>query len=176
MTGRARRCRIDRRAALGGLAGCIGAVALAGCGGSGVKPVTAADNGLVTFPGLGYKPVAAKVPRSAAAGSALVVGLTNTGSTEPHQMQLASDTSATGLRWSGWGTSTAVGHGTATIHICTSSCGAGFDRRYPATLTLSVLRTCGHHRFYERAALRLATTKGRRRWGAFVKTPCAGKE
>jgi hypothetical protein len=152
----------------------VAALAAAGCGGSGSRPVTNGD-GIVTFPNLGYKPRAPRLAASAA-GSALVVGLTNAAAVRPARMQLASDAAASDLRWSRWGAATATAHGTVTVRICSPNCGGGSDRRYPATLTLSGIHRCRGHGFYERASLSLATVQGRRPWGAYVKTPCSGKE
>lgn len=147
-----------------------------GCGASGgggrpeVKPV--GSPGKASFPSLGYRAVAPRLPAGARAGAALVVDLTNTGSIAPGSMRVASDATAAGLRWSRWGSEQTTGRGTATVRICTTSCGAGKNRDYPATITLTGLKRCRTHRFYERAQMRLRTAHGSQSWGAFVRVPC----
>jgi hypothetical protein len=49
-----------------------------------------------------------------------------------------------GLRWSSWGASGAAASGTAHQNDCTPNCAAGHFHAYPATVTLSALRTCAH--------------------------------
>lgn len=159
-------------------AAAVAAVAIvAGCGGSGPSASTGASaagvDGTAAFTGLGTKPHPPALPAGADSRTALVVDLTNHARVRPASIALASDTSATGLRWSDWGTPTATAAGTAIVHICTPNCGAGFDRDYPASIALSDLRVCGQHRFYTAVRLTLRTSKGDRRWGAFLDRSCA---
>lgn len=161
------------------------AVGLGGCGSGSTDPqgggkVTPVDRtGKVTFPDLGYRKVAPRLPAHVSPGTVLVVDLTNTGSAQPSQMTLALGATAAGLHWSQWGTARATGHGTATVRVCTTSCGAGYDRSYPATITLSDIRACHGHRFYEQANVALSTAGlsalphgVSSRWPATLKNPC----
>ena len=140
------------------------------CGSSGPRT---RSNVLAHFPHLGYHPTAPRLPAHLARDTVVAVGLTNHGYVRPSGMRLASDATLQNARWRDWGASTAEAHGTATVQICTSSCGAGHPTRYPATVRFSGIRTCGSVRYYERARLTLATVKGPRPWGAFLRVPCS---
>ena len=43
------------------------------------------------------------------------------------------------IRWSGWGTATARGHGTLEVDSCIPNCAQGTYTGYPATVTLTGL-------------------------------------
>lgn len=152
-------------------------VGLCGCGAS-TKPqgggsVTQLSGpGTMKFPSLGHRSVAPRLPAGVSAQTMLVVDFRNVGAVAPAQMRLASDTTATRLRWTSWGTARTTATGSATVRICTSSCGAGYFRTYPVTLTLSGLARCRSHRFYDRATLVLHTATGTKPWGALINDPC----
>jgi hypothetical protein len=103
----------------------------------------------------------------------LAVDLDNLGRVRPEAMPLDSDASLSDARWTDWGAPTTVGHGMATVRICDPDCGGGYDASYPATVVLSQIRACRSYRFYERASMTLATVKGPRAWGAYLKDPCS---
>lgn len=152
---------LRRCLAAGAVAATLGA---SGCGGhSAPRP----------GPGIGYHPTPPTLPSSVPAGSPLVVDLTNTGAMRPSHMVVARDGVLTRLRWTSWGQPTARAHGSALIHICSPDCGAGYERTYPATVTLTGLKRCGSHEFYARASVTLATVAGPRGFGAFIHAPCA---
>lgn len=148
----------------------LGALAAGGCGGAQAHDPRAS---LPKFPGLGYRAYPPHLPPGLAKGAVVVVDMTNTGRVRPAGLRFASDGTLSAARWSTWGAGTATAHGTATVQICTTSCGAGHPVRYPATMVLTGIRTCGQTRYYEQARVTLMTVRGPRRWGAFLRVPCA---
>ena len=58
-----------------------------------------------------------------------------------------------GLAWSGWGSSTATGHGKARANDCTPNCAAGRFHSYAMTVTADRLTTCGKARYYARVTI-----------------------
>jgi hypothetical protein len=140
-------------------------LAVAACGNSQRKA-------LVPFPGLGYRYVAPRLPAGLPAGAVLVVDMTNAGSVRPASLQFASDATLSRLRWTAWGGALATGQGTATVRICTPSCGGGHNASYPATVSLQGIKVCSGRRFYERATVTLTTAKGSRSSGAYIHAPC----
>lgn len=148
------------------LAGAVAAtLGIGGCGGGHTPPQPG--------PGVGYHPTAPVLPSSVPAGLPLVVDLTNTGAVRPSRMVIARDGVLTGLRWASWGKITARAKGSALIHICSPDCGAGYERTYPVTVTLTGLKRCDSHEFYARASVTLATVAGPHGFGAFIHAPCA---
>jgi hypothetical protein len=141
------------------------ALALAACGGS-------TPNVPISFPDLGYRYVPPRLPTGLPASAVVVVDITNTGSVRPAELHFASDGELTRARWADWGGALATGHGTATVRICTPSCGGGHSARYPATISLRGIKVCRGRRFYERATVTLSTAKGSRPWGAYIRAPC----
>ncbi len=161
---------MSRRVVTSRLAPVLAALALAGCGAS--AGAQTSTQPLVKFPDLGYRYIPPQLPRGVSNRAVLVVDLTNTGRVQPAALRLASDTTLSGARWSGWGAPSATGHGIATIHVCSPNCGGGHDVRYPATLVLSGIKGCGAHRFYEHVRLTINTVDGPRPWGAVIQPPC----
>lgn len=68
----------------------------------------------------------------------------------PAVLDLSGDGSlaAQGIRWTGWGTSVAVGHGTAEANNCTPSCADGKFSPHPITITVSKPKTWGRDMAY----------------------------
>jgi hypothetical protein len=161
----------------GRLGALVAALAVAGCGGStapggGGRVTPVGGSGKTSFPGLGHRNLGPRLPAHVSPGTALAVDMRNIGGVHPTYMRLASDATADGLQWSQWGAASTTAHGTATVRICTPSCGGGHNRSYPTTITLSGLKQCGSHRFYQRATMVLRTATGTKPWGAFVQAPC----
>jgi hypothetical protein len=152
------------------LARLAAALALAGCGAGAAAQTTPQ---VPTFPDLGYRFVPPQIAPTVAHGSVLAVDLTNVGRVRPPAMQLASDTTLSGARWTGWGEPSATARGIATVRICNPSCGGGYNERYPATVEFTNLKRCRSYLFYVRASVTLDTVKGPRPWGAFLKDPCS---
>jgi hypothetical protein len=152
------------------LARLAAALALAGCGAGAAAQTTPQ---VPTFPDLGYRYIPPQIAPGVAHGSALAVDLTNVGRIRPPAMQLASDTTLSDARWTGWGGPTAIAHGIADVRICNPSCGAGYNERYPATVQFTNVKSCRSYRFYLSATVTLDTVKGPRPWGAFLKDPCS---
>jgi hypothetical protein len=69
---------------------------------------------------------------------------------EPSSLLMSADGSlyAKDLTWAGWGTTTAVGHGTAEVNDCTPSCAAGTYHGYPATITVTKPQPWHHDMVY----------------------------
>lgn len=148
----------------------LGALAAVGCG---VGQAHGERANLPKFPGLGYRFYPPHLPQGLAKDAVVVVDMTNTGRVRPAAMRFASDATLSAARWSTWGAGTATAHGTATVQICTTSCGAGHPAHYPATMVLTGIRTCGRTRYYKRARVTLTTARGPRPWGAFLRVPCS---
>jgi hypothetical protein len=146
------------------------ALALAGCG-AGASAETS-PHLPITFPDLGYRYIPPHIPPGISPGTVLVVDLTNFARVKPANMRLASDSTFSGARWTSWGAPSTTGQGTATIRICSPSCGGGHDANYPATVVLSDINACRSHRFYETARVTLATVEGPKPWGAVLRAPC----
>lgn len=151
-------------------AACVAAVAVAGFAESKSSSTPRLP---ISFPNLGYRPYPPRLPAGLPHDAVLVVDLTNAGGIHPASLRFASDATLSGAHWTGWGAATTTGRGTATVRICTPSCGGGHDAQYPATMTLSGIRTCGAHRYYEQARVMLTTAKGPKPWGAFIRPPCS---
>ncbi|MFZ0039730.1 MAG: hypothetical protein WAK93_00360 [Solirubrobacteraceae bacterium] len=150
------------------VAACATLLGLSACGGS-----SQTSSAALKFPGLGYHYYPPHLPKGLAKNAVVVVDLTNSGRVAPAAMRFASDATLSGARWTAWGSDSTTGHGTATVRICSPNCGAGHFSRYPATMVLKGVRTCGAHRYYESARVTLTTVKGPVAWGAFVKVPCS---
>lgn len=151
-------------------AACVAAIAVAGFAESksGSSPRLP-----ITFPDLGYHYYPPRLPTGLARNEVVVVDMTNAGSVRPPNLRFASDGTLSGAHWTDWGAATSTAHGTATVRICSPNCGGGHDARYPATMVLSGVRTCGEHRYYERARVTLTTPQGPKPWGAFIRTGCS---
>ncbi len=50
--------------------------------------------------------------------------------------------SVSGIKWTGWGSTFAAGHGTISIDDCTPNCAAGHDHSYPVVVLLTGRETC----------------------------------
>jgi hypothetical protein len=148
---------------------CLSAT-ICGCGAS--APATRTDV-LAHFSDLGHRHEAPRLPAHLGRGTVVALSVTNQGYVRPTSLRLASDATFSSARWSSWGTARTTGHGTATVQICTSSCGAGHPARYRARVVFSGIRTCGATRYYEHAQITLSTVKGPRPWGAFLQVPCS---
>ena len=66
----------------------------------------------------------------------------------------------TGLRWSTWSASRAVGTGIAHQNDCTPNCAAGRFHTYPAHVTLTAPRACGGKRELTKLTYRFAAKFG----------------
>jgi len=75
-----------------------------------------------------------------------VVSCANEMQTEPAGITISADGSSyiKDLRWSGWGSGTAVGAGTLEQNNCEPNCANGTDNPYPVTVTLSDLTPYGN--------------------------------
>lgn len=154
---------------IGRLGRIAAALALAGCGAGAAAQTTPQ---VPSFPDLGYRYIPPHIPPGVPHDAALAVDLANVARMRPQAMRLASDTTLSGARWTGWGSPTAAGRGTVTVRICNPSCGGGRDQRYQATVVFSHIKSCRAYRFYESATVTLDTVEGPRGWGAFLKDPC----
>jgi hypothetical protein len=61
---------------------------------------------------------------------------------QPQSISLSGDGSINlgSITWSGWGSATATGHGTAYINSCQPSCAQGTQSRVPVTVTVTSLQ------------------------------------
>lgn len=169
-----------RRGPICVLAACL---AVAGCGGSDHERAAAAA-------GTGGEPPAATVtvqPEATAqplaygpgakarlAGGAIgVVDLANRAAIEPQKMDVNSEQTLDGLRWSGWGNPSATGRGDLDTLICDPTCASGTLERSTAVIVLSKPRRCGRERFYTRSTMSYKEPKtGRTRApDTYLRTP-----
>jgi hypothetical protein len=143
------------------LAACLVAV---GCGGSdkeraampapgsgGAPPVaTASVAPEATAQPLGY----AAGARARLAGGAIgVVDLANRVAIAPGRMDVNSEQTLDGLRWSGWGNASATGRGDVDTVVCDPTCATGRLEHSSAVIVLSKPRRCGGARFYTRSTM-----------------------
>lgn len=156
--------RLSTLAALAALT----AASIAGCGAA----ASSRPKPALRFPNLGYRAYAPHLARGVPRNAVIVVDMTNAGRVAPTALRFASDGLLSGAHWTRWGDATTTAHGTATVRVCSPNCGGGRSVRYPATMVLSGIRTCGDRRYYERARVTLRTVKGPRPWGAFIHAPC----
>jgi hypothetical protein len=148
----------------------VAALALAGCGAS--AGARTARKPPVPFPDLGYHYIPPHLPQGAAADTVFAVDLTNVGFVHPAAMRLDPNAVLNGAQWADWGAQRTTGHGTATVRICTPSCGGGHDARYPVTIVLSSVKACDGRRFYESGTMTLTTAAGSRRFDVALRKPC----
>ncbi len=150
------------------LALAITAVGVAGCGGAGPTTVHLVRAGALV-PGHPAPPI---LPASRPAGSILALGVTDVAAIRPSRVDFASDGTLVRVRWTGWGSAMAVGHGTAVLRICSPNCGQGHDTPYPATITLTGTAACDGVRFYTSSSVVVDTSGGKRRLASFIRNPC----
>jgi hypothetical protein len=145
------------------------AVAIAGCGGSaGARPVPKP----LTVAVVPYKQAPPQLPAGHPRGALYVLDLTNIGHIKPATLNFASDGILKDLRWSSWGGSVAVAHGTAVLRSCKPDCATGPLISYPGTVKLSGLKACDNARFYVASSVVAETKKGPWRLASFMKNPC----
>lgn len=112
-------------------------------------------------------------PGSAPRGAVVVVDVTGRDRTaQPRQIQFAKDGTLAGLRWTGWGSGTAVGRGTVSLLECTPSCARGLRSDSIAQIRLTRLKRCGASRFYDAAEVSFGVGSQRRFARAFIGAPC----
>ena len=107
-------------------------------------------------------------------GVIAVVDLRNRVGVEPAAMSINHEQTLSGLRWRGWGGSTATGAGEVETLVCEPSCALGKLEHSRATLALSAPRRCGGRRYYTRASMTHEEEgSGRTRTPAgYLRTPC----
>jgi hypothetical protein len=107
-------------------------------------------------------------------GAIAVVDLGNRVSVEPSAMSINREQTLSGLRWRGWGGSTATAAGEVETLVCDPSCALGKLEHSRATLKLSAPRRCGGRRFYAKASMSYEEEgTGRTRAPAgYLRTPC----
>jgi hypothetical protein len=73
---------------------------------------------------------------------------------EPATIYMSGDGSlwAKNITWTGWGTTTAIGHGTAEANNCKPDCARGTYSAHPVTITLSDPKPWHHDLAYTRAS------------------------
>lgn len=163
------------------LAACV---AVAGCGGGDEERTAAPAAGIggeppaaspsvdpeATVQPLGYRPGA---KARLAAGAIGVVDLKNRAAIEPRAMDINSEQTLDGLRWSGWGNPSATGRGEVDTLICDPSCATGRLEHSNAVIVLSKPRRCGGRRFYTRSTMTYKEPKtGRTRApDTYLRTP-----
>ena len=141
---------------------CLSALALVGCGGEERAAAPAAGTGgeppapsstadpVATVQPLRYGPGARA---RLAAGGIGVVDLGNRAAIEPALMDVNREQRLEGLRWSGWGNTSATGRGEVDTLICEPTCATGRRERSTAVIVLSKPRRCGSRRFYTRSTM-----------------------
>ncbi len=150
-------------------------LALAGCGGvaSAARPVTTAVSKLT--PTVPYRPAPPQLPAGHAAGALYVLDLTNIGKVEPATLAFASNAILLHLRWSNWGGTSAVAHGTVLLRDCHPDCATGPVVPYPGTIKLSRVASCYDARFYVASSVVAETRNGPWRLASFTQNPCSSK-
>jgi Protein kinase domain len=87
-------------------------------------------------------------------GTSAITGSSRCGQTQmvvmPASYGLSADGSGflTGLTWQGWGQPTAVATGTLKVDNCVPTCAQGTYRRYPATVTVTGLKSAPTESYY----------------------------
>lgn len=109
-----------------------------------------------------------------ASGAIAVVDLRNRVGVEPAAMSINREQTLSGLRWRGWGGSTATGAGDVETLVCEPSCALGKLEHSRATLALSAPRRCGGRRYYTKASMAYEEEgSGRTRAPAgYLRPPC----
>lgn len=109
-----------------------------------------------------------------ARGAIAVVDLRNRVGVEPAAMSINREQTLSGLRWRGWGSSTATGAGEVDTLVCEPSCALGKLEHSRATLALSAPRRCEGRRYYTKASMTYEEEgSGRTRAPAgYLRTPC----
>jgi hypothetical protein len=149
----------------------LAALALAGCGSAAASRPDAKPVAQVSVPS--FHPPPPKLPAGHAPGALYVLDLSNTGKTEPAALDFASDGVLLHLRWSSWGGSVAVAHGTALLRDCHPDCATGRLVPYPGTVKLSGLESCYDAHFYVDSSVVAETTNGPWRLASFMLNPCS---
>lgn len=113
-------------------------------------------------------------PGAAPRGAVVVVDVTGDDLVDrPRRIEFAKDGTLNGLRWTGWGSSEAVGRGTVTLQECAPSCARGLPRDAPeATIRLRRLKRCAGRRFYDLAEVTYGTGDGQSAARAYIGAPC----
>ena len=153
-------------------------LALGGCGGSSEHAATPKVKATGTAP-----PAPPPDPPLAYAGGAKAaldrgaIGVADSAwrvAVEPSKMDVNSDQRLSGLRWSGWGSARASGHGDVRTLICEPTCAQGVYEDSRAGLVLSEPKRCGGRRFYSRASVTYEDpkTKKTRAPATYLRTPC----
>lgn len=150
-------------------------VGLAGCGSSAsaARPVTTPVSQVSTR--VAYRPAPPQLPAGHPNGALYVLDLTNVGKVEPATLAFASNATLLHLRWSDWGGSSAVAHGTVMLRSCTPDCATGQLIPYPGTVKLSRVTSCYHARFYVASSVVAETRNGPWRLASFTLNPCSSK-
>lgn len=109
-----------------------------------------------------------------ARGAIAVVDLRNRVGVEPSALSINREQTLSGLRWRGWGGSTATGTGDVETLVCEPSCALGKLEHSRATLALSAPRRCEGRRYYTKASMTYEEEgSGRTRApAAYLRTPC----
>ena len=132
------------------------ALAFAACGGSSERAAKPAATAFGTVP-----PAATPQPldyvggaRAALKGGAIaVVDLENRVAVEPARMDVNAEQELSGLRWAGWGSSRATGHGAVRTLICDPNCLSGRLGHSRGEVVLSAPKDCGGSRYYTRSSM-----------------------
>jgi hypothetical protein len=108
-----------------------------------------------------------------AGGGIGVVDLANRAVIEPRKMDVNSEQTLAGVRWSGWGNPSATGRGELETLICDPTCATGRLERSTAVIVLSKAQRCGGNRFYTRSTMTYKEPKtGRTRApDTYLRTP-----
>jgi hypothetical protein len=138
-----------------------------GCGGDDDEP--ADQPGIQTSaPPSQFEP---EPPVPDLAGTIAVVDLAGMPAAEPRRLQFSSDASVEDIRWRGWGSTRAIGVGTARVLVCRPTCGEGKVRSFDARVTLSTPIECEGQRYYDRARISIDDPPEQRPQ-AFIEAPC----
>jgi hypothetical protein len=113
--------------------------------------------------------------RGAEAPPAAIVVVDVTGrdlTDEPVTIQFAKDGTLQRLRWSGWGSDTAVGRGSVQLLECNPSCARGLRQGWVGEIRLTHLKRCAGRRFYDAAEVSFGAGAQRRFARSFIGAPC----
>lgn len=155
-----------RTAAAAALCG-IAAISVAAC-----SPVPNPDAGQTTAPAGTAAPAA-----STAAGAPVVIDCAGQARTRPAQYVLACGDGAgtlAGLRWAGWGPSSATADGISVINDCAPSCVAGHGHQFPALVRLWRAEPLPGHpgeRYFTRLTITYTGTRSYRADGQLRQLP-----
>jgi hypothetical protein len=102
-------------------------------------------------------------------GAVGVEGVSGDVGVRPRTLETSSDGGLSGLTWSSWTDSSALGHGTFSVDDCQPDCANGHAKQVGATVRLSGVTTCDGRRYFSQASVTLEQGEPP---ATYVRAPC----